>query len=111
MTFDEVKKSWSERFGRTLTDKEIAEIALNQLSDSETERQSLYKDYEEAQKEIHVLRSNLSERIPASMLKQCDEILSVPAERHCITLNFGCDRIPSLDYSVDGIMFNEGVSE
>lgn len=75
------------------------------------EADDLSEQLESARREASELRKNLSTQIPSAMLKQCDEILSIPAESHCITLNFSYDRVPSMDYSVDGILFNEEMSE
>lgn len=111
MTFEEFKEKAENRFGRDLSDKEIAEIALDSLNNANEEADDMSEQLESARREVSELRKSLSTQIPTAMLKQCDEILSIPAESHCITLNFSYDRVPSMDYSVDGIMFNEGVSE
>jgi hypothetical protein len=110
MTFEEFKEKAENRFGRELSDKEIAEIALDSLNNANEETESLSEQLESAEREVSELRKSLSTQIPSAMLKQCDEILSIPAESHCITLNFSYDRLPTLDYSVDGIVFPE-VSE
>lgn len=111
MTFEEFKEKAENRFGRELSDKEIAEIALDSLNNANEEVDTLSEDLESARREASELRKSLSTQIPSAMLKQCDEILSIPAERHQITMCFGYDRVPSMDYSVDGILFNEEVSE
>ena len=111
MTFEEFKEKAENRFGRDLSDKEIAEIVLDSLNNANEEADDMSEQLESARREVGELRKSLSTQIPSAMLKQCDEILSIPAESHCITLNFGYDRVPSMDYSVDGIMFNEEVSE
>lgn len=109
MTYEEWKEKCEEHFGRQLSEKELTEAVLIQLSEKEDDREALEEQIESLRNEIRQLRSCLSEKIPSGMLKQCDEVLSIPANEHEITLKFAYGEMPKMDYTVYGIYFNEEV--
>ena len=71
MTFEELQEKANRRFGRRLSDREIAEVAIENLNETEKEADDMSEQLESARREVSELRKSLSTQIPSAMLKQC----------------------------------------
>lgn len=107
MNFDEYKKKCETLFDRKLTDREVAECAINyasQLSDAND-------DYEEQifnlKGDLNSIRQDLSESVALNpttqvIARRIDELLSVPHRECVITVRMNEDEIPTISFTING---------
>lgn len=107
MTFEEAKERYENVFGRKLSDREVAEIALNALSESEQGAVQLKQGVVQLKEEIVHLKDELS---ASTMLEEpvrlvamkIQNILSTKAHKYTIRIIFDKICVPSVDYYVEG---------
>lgn len=107
MTFEEAKERYENVFGRKLSDREVAEIALNALSESEQGAVQLKQGVVQLKEEIVHLKDELS---ASTMLEEpvrlvamkIQNIVSTKANKYTIRVIFSNTCIPTVDYCVEG---------
>ncbi len=85
MTFEDLKEKANRQFGRRLSDREIAEVAIEQLNDRIEEVEALARDNEEYASDLSELTNNYRQFETMSDLERkvsdriC-EVLSISSE-------------------------------
>lgn len=107
MTFEELQEKANRRFGRKLSDREIAEVAIENLNETEKNADALETVIEGYREEVRQLRGELSECGQLSTLARAvstriEEILSVTANEYEIKINVSHDCIPTIDFAIKG---------
>lgn len=104
--FGEYKAKAEGVFGRSLSDKEVAEAALDQLSTYEHENEKL-KDYIcDLKADIGNLRQELSEQVHYDgvvklVANKLQEIVSTKAKAYTIKIKLDKVCVPTIDYLVE----------
>lgn len=108
MTFEEYKERCEEHFGRSLSDKEVAEIAVNALSEWSEAAEGLKENLKIARAQNEQLRNELAYTGENKELKKVAskmaEILDIPATHHEIELRFLGGKLMTLLYKTAGSM-------
>lgn len=105
--FDKYKAKAEGVFGRSLSDKEVAEAALDQLSAYTHENEKL-KDYTcDLKADIDNLRQELSEQVHYDgvvklVANKLQEIVSTKAKAYTIKIILNNTRVPTINYFVEG---------
>ena len=104
-TFDTMKEKVNRRFGRKLSDREIAEVAIEQLNDSIECEMSLNNEIEDLERQISDLRASQPQmQYPPDERRVSDkicEILSTECDGCNIEIMKTADGI-FMDYKVYG---------
>lgn len=107
MTFEELQEKANRRFGRKLTDREIAEIAIEQLNEANEQREVLEEECDSYNKTLSELKGELAEKgrlseLARTLSARIDEILSVPAFEYEIKIAISKDCVPTMDFAIKG---------
>ena len=107
MTFEELQEKANRRFGRRLSDREIAEVAIENLNEAEAKADSFETAIEGYREEVRQLRGELSEcgrlsTLARAVSTRIEEILSVTANEYEIKINVSHDCIPTIDFTIKG---------
>ena len=106
MTFDEFKEKVNRRFGRKLSDREIAEVAIESLNNSVKHEMELNEEIEDLGKQLSELRANqprisgMSD-LERTVSERICEILSLESNTCDIEITKDCDGI-YMDFKVYG---------
>lgn len=105
MTFDELKKKAEEIFGRTLSDKEVAEVAINNLSECEEGVSDLEDEVVRLKGDVVQLRRELSEQMiydePVRLVAdKLQNIMSTKAKEYIFEIKLSKDKAPTINYYV-----------
>lgn len=106
MTFEELREKANRRFGRKLSDREIAEIAIEQLNDANESEEALTEQNESLEQQLSELktampRANAMTGIEATVAERVCEILSLDCEWSEIVVMKNSDGI-FMDFKVEG---------
>ena len=114
MTFEELQEKANRRFGRKLSDREIAEVAIENFNEAEAQVESFVTEIEGYREEIHQLRGELSELkannrwaeglsdFERKVSERIHEVLSVPCNRCMVTFVKRTDGVPTMDIIIEG---------
>ena len=106
MTFDEFKEKVNRRFGRKLSDREIAEVAIEQLNDANESEEALIERNESLEQQLSELkaampRASAMTGIEATVAERVCEVLSLESNTCDIEITKDCDGI-YMDFKVYG---------
>jgi len=106
MTFEELKAKAEGIFGRSLSDKEVAEVAINHLSECKDDIEELENELDEKTDDIVQLRKELSEQkqydgVVKLVADKLQEIISTKAKAYKIRINLDKVCVPTIDYLVE----------
>lgn len=106
MTFEEFKEKVNRRFGRKLSDREIAEVAIESLNDAVENEANLSEEIEGLEQQLSELkaampRANAMTGIEATVAERVCEILSLDCEWSEIVVMKNSDGI-FMDFKVEG---------
>lgn len=106
MTFEEFKEKVNRRFGRKLSDREIAEVAIESLNNSVKHEMELNEEIEDLDQQVSELkaampRANAMTGIEATVSERICEILSLESNACDIQITKDCDGI-YMDFKVYG---------
>lgn len=106
MTFEELREKANRRFGRKLSDREIAEVAIEQLNDANESEEALIERNESLEQQLSELkaampRANAMTGIEATVAERVCEILSLESNTCDIEITKDCDGI-YMDFKVYG---------
>lgn len=106
MTFEELKAKAEGIFGRTLSDKEVAEVAINRLSELDDDNLELHDTIDGLHEDISSLRQELSEQkqydgVVKLIADKLQEIISTKAKAYKIRINLDKVCVPTIDYLVE----------
>lgn len=106
MTFDEFKEKVNRRFGRKLSDREIAEVAIESLNNSVKHEMELNEEIEDLDQQVSELkaampRANAMTGIEGTVAERVCEILSLDCEWSEIVVMKNSDGI-FMDFKVEG---------
>lgn len=117
LTYEELKERSEQRFQRTLSDKEIAEIAIEQLNDSVEHEMDLEEQLSASEEDLSDYKASyrwiegLSD-FERKVSERIHEVLSVPCSRCMVTFTKREDSVPTMDIIIEGHPLTEGsVSE
>ena len=117
LTYERLKEKAENRFQRKLSDKEIAEIAIEQLNDSVEHEMDLEESLSACEEDLSELKANnrwiegLSD-FERTVSERIHEVLSVPCNRCMVTFVKRADGVPTMDIIIEGHPLTEGsVSE
>ena len=112
MTFEEAKEKYEKRFNRKLSDKEVAEIALNRMSECETENYDLNDQLTGVEAEVSELKKELEEGITNEAVRmvavRMEEIMLGKADSYEFFVRIGKIEAPSISYTVKNESITEG---
>lgn len=114
MTFEEYKERCEEHFGRSLSDKEVAEVAVNALSEWSEVAEGLKENLKTARTQNEQLRNELAYTGENEAIKETasklTEILDIPGDSHEFQLRFYKGKLVNFMYKVAGSMefYDEG---
>ena len=115
MTFEEAKEKYEARFNRKLSDKEVAEIALNRMSECEEENFSLNDQITGIEAQVSELKKELEEGITNEAVRivavRMEEIMSGKADSYKFFVRISKHEAPSLSYTVENESITEGEDE
>lgn len=106
MTFEELKAKAEGIFGRSLSDKEVAEVAINRLSELDDDNSELNEVIDDLHDDIATLRQELSKQVQyAGVVKlvadKLQEIISTKAKAYTIRIKLDKTCVPTIDYYVE----------
>ena len=106
MTFEELKAKAEGIFGRTLSDKEVAEVAINRLSELDDDNLELHDTIDGLHEDIASLRQELSEQkqydgVVKLVADKLQEIVSTKAKAYTIKIKLDKVCVPTIDYLVE----------
>ena len=106
MTFEEFKEKVNRRFGRKLSDREIAEVAIESLNNSVKHEMELNEAIEDLDQQLSELkaempRANAMTGIEATVAERVCEVLSLDCEWSEIVVMKNSDGI-FMDFKVEG---------
>ena len=106
MTFEELREKANRRFGRKLSDREIAEVAIEQLNDANESEESLIEQNESLTQQLSELRAampraNAMTGIEATVAERICEVLSLDCDWCEIEVTKSSDGI-FMDFKVKG---------
>lgn len=106
MTFEEFKEKVNRRFGRKLSDREIAEVAIESLNDAVENEANLSEEIEGLEQQLSELkaampRASAMTGIEATVAERVCEILSLESNTCDIEITKDCDGI-YMDFKVYG---------
>ena len=104
MTFEEFKEKVNRRFGRKLSDREIAEVAIESLNDAVENEANLSEEIEGLEQQLSELkaampRASAMTGIEATVAERVCEILSLESNTCDIEITKDCDGI-YMDFKV-----------
>ena len=107
MTFEELKAKAEGIFGRSLSDKEVAEVAINHLSELDDDNSVLNEVIDDLQEDIATLRQELSEQVQYDgvvklVADKLQAIISTKARAYTIKIELDKTCVPTIDYFVEG---------
>lgn len=105
MTFEEAKERYESVFGRTLSDKEVAEVAINNLSECEEGVSDLEDEVVRLNGDVVRLRRELSEQMvydePVRLVAdKLQNIVSTKAKEYIFEIKLTKDKAPTINYYV-----------
>ena len=91
MTFEELQEKANRRFGRRLSDREIAEVAIENLNEAEAKADSFEDAIEGYREEIRQLRGELSDcgrlsDLGKNVSERINEILDIGSDACTISV-------------------------
>ena len=106
MTFEELKAKAEGIFGRSLSDKEVAEVAINRLSELDDDNLELHDTIDGLREDITNLRQELSEQkqydgVVKLVADKLQEIVSTKARAYTIKIKLDKVCVPTIDYLVE----------
>lgn len=106
MTFEELRDKANRRFGRKLSDREIAEVAIEQLNDANESEEALIERNESLEQQLSELkaampRASAMTGIEATVAERVCEVLSLESNTCDIEITKDCDGI-YMDFKVYG---------
>ena len=106
MTFEELKAKAEGIFGRSLSDKEVAEVAINRLSELDDDNLELHDTIDGLREDITNLRQELSEQkqydgVVKLVADKLQEIVSTKAKAYTIKIKLDKVCVPTIDYLVE----------
>ena len=106
MDFEEFKEKVNRRFGRKLSDREIAEVAIEQLNDANESEEALIERSESLEQQLSELkaampRASAMTGIEATVAERVCEVLSLESNTCDIEITKDCDGI-YMDFKVYG---------
>ena len=106
MNFEEFKEKVNRRFGRKLSDREIAEVAIESLNDAVENEANLSEEIEGLEQQLSELkaampRASAMTGIEATVAERVCEILSLESNACDIQITKDCDGI-YMDFKVYG---------
>ena len=106
MTFEELKAKAEGIFGRSLSDKEVAEVAINRLSELDDDNLELHDTIDGLREDIANLRQELSEQVHYDgvvklVADKLQEIVSTKAKAYTIKIKLDKVCVPTIDYLVE----------
>ena len=106
MTFEEFKEKVNRRFGRKLSDREIAEVAIESLNNSVKHEMELNEEIEDLNQQLSELktavrRTSAMTGIEATVAERVCEVLSLESNTCDIEITKDCDGI-YMDFKVYG---------
>ena len=106
MTFEELREKANRRFGRKLSDREIAEVAIEQLNDANESEEALTERNESLEQQLSELkaampRASAMTGIEATVAERVCEVLSLDCEWSEIVVMKNSDGI-FMDFKVEG---------
>ena len=106
MTFEEFKEKVNRRFGRKLSDREIAEVAIESLNNSVKHEMELNEEIEDLNQQLSELkaampRASAMTGIEATVAERVCEVLSLESNTCDIEITKDCDGI-YMDFKVYG---------
>lgn len=104
--FEELKAKAEGIFGRTLSDKEVAEVAINRLSELDDDNLELHDTIDGLREDIANLRQELSEQVQYDgvvklVAGKLQEIVSTKAKAYTIKIKLDKVCVPTIDYLVE----------
>ncbi len=106
MTFEELREKANRRFGRKLSDREIAEVAIESLNNANESEEALIEQNESLEQQLSELRAampraNAMTGIEATVSERVCEVLSLESNACDIQITKDCDGI-YMDFKVYG---------
>ena len=111
MTFEEAKKKYEERFDRKLSDKEVAEIALNKVQELESENEDNEERITNLEEQLSDLKREMEDEIQNESVRmvayRMEEIMDRDAKSYDFHVYFRKDEPTIMDYTVEEELFAE----
>ena len=111
MTFEEAKKKYEERFDRKLSDKDIAEIALNHVQELESENEDNEERITNLEEQLSDLKREMEDEIQNESVRmvayRMEEIMDRDAKSYDFHVYFRKDEPTIMDYTVEEELFAE----
>lgn len=106
MTFEELKAKAEGIFGRSLSDKEVAEVAINRLSELDDDNLELHDTIDGLHEDIANMRQELSEQVQYDgvvklVADKLQTIVSTKAKAYTIKINLDKVCVPTITYLVE----------
>ena len=115
MTFEEAKKKYEERFDRKLSDKEVAEIALNKVQELESENEDNEECITNLEEQLSDLKREMEDEIQNESVRmvayRMEEIMDRDAKSYDFHVYFRKDESTIMDYTVEEELFAEDEEE
>lgn len=111
MTFEEARIKYENRFNRKLSDKDIAEIALNHVQELEDDSEALQDRVESLEKQLSELKREMEDEIQNESVRmvayRMEEIMDRDAKSYDFHVYFRKDEATIMDYTVEEELFAE----
>lgn len=111
MTFEEAKKKYEDRFDRKLSDRDVAEIALNRVQELEDDNEALEDRIESLEKQLSELKREMEDEIQNESVRmvayRMEEIMDRNAKSYDFHVYFRKDEPTIMDYTVEEELFAE----
>ena len=106
MTFEELREKANRRFGRKLSDREIAEVAIESLNNANESEEALIEQNESLEQQLSELKTAMPRAtamtgIEATVAERVCEVLSLESNTCGIEITKDCDGI-YMDFKVYG---------
>jgi seryl-tRNA synthetase len=106
MDFEEFKEKVNRRFGRKLSDREIAEVAIESMNNANEAEEALFERNESLEQQLSELkaampRASAMTGIEATVAERVCEVLSLESNTCDIEITKDCDGI-YMDFKVYG---------
>ena len=115
MTFEEAKKKYEERFDRKLSDKEVAEIALNKVQELESENEDNEECITNLEEQLSDLKREMEDEIQNESVRmvayRMEEIMDRDAKSYDFHVYFRKDEATIMDYTVEEELFADDEEE
>lgn len=111
MTYEEIKRQYEKRFERKLSDRDVAEIALNRVQELESDNETYEERITDLEEQLSDLKREMEDEIQNESVRmvayRMEEIMDRNAKSYDFHVYFKEDEPTIMDYTVEEELFTE----